>query len=575
MLHAALIAFVSLAVPQEEPVQHAKVRAIQYLVDQQLPDGTWVIPGHEKFTHAGSAFLGFALLRAGLPADHLAIWRVNELLRQTAPRSTYDASVRVHFLDAFQPPDREARLMRAARALELPRADYFGYGYSNTIPQGDLSNHQFALLALEILDRYEIGPNRQQWKEMSEFLIRLQQPDGGWGYFQHSEVTPTMHLAGLACLAACQRALARNGASRSTMREVATALERGFHQAGAHWYLQADRSRAPLKRWIHYAGATLERAASLTDRKTVGAHDWYEEIAQFLVETQHARGSWSSGNGEPVLNTGLALATLARASAATGSGSTQPWRPRWTSDSKSIRLVASGTKPCTAFVSSLQGELSDWKVESSTWSIDSKPLGPGVGQRATIQFPLSENGDFTIRASLALVHPESGRTKTETESLLLTVRGVIGNRARLRAGWHQARVHLAMSNLEVQDASESIGGQSAISWLFDGSWATSWRWKGDPSPHLSVHFDEAVRCRALRIIPHLDAPDAGPRVAPSIELRVNGSRLRPAPTLDAAGIYYSLSRAKKIRSLQIRWSSPPVQESSAWIGIREIQFIAP
>ena len=575
MLTPALILLATLASPQEEAVHRAKLAAIQYLVDQQLPDGTWVLPGNERFTHAGSAFLGFALLRAGLPAEHLSIWRVDELLRQTPPRSTYDASVRVHFLDALQPPDLESRLKRAAHLLALPRADYFGYGYANTIPHGDLSNHQFALLALEILDRYQLGPSRKQWEEMTEFLIRLQQPDGGWGYFQRSETTPTMHLAGLACLAACQRALARNHARKSTQRDLATALERGFQQAGAHWYLQADRSRAPLKRWIHYAGATLERAASLTDREQVGEHDWHEEIAAFLVETQHARGSWSAGSGEPVLNTGLALATLARASAATGGGSTQPWRPRWISSSEAVRLVATGTSPCTAFVSSLQGDLAGWAIQSASWTLEGEPLAAGAGHRATIQFPLTENGDYSLQASLELVHPETGEIQSRVESLPLSVRGLVGRKARDRAGWRQERASADVSELESLEVSASIGGPSAVYWLFDASWATSWRWKKNSVPYVSLRFDESVRSRAIRLIPHLRDSNAMPGEISPFEVRVNGSRVRRDPTIDAAGVYYPLSRAKKIRTLQIRWSGSPDHETSAWVGIREVQFIAP
>ena len=106
------------------------------------------------------------------------------------------------FADELQALAR-GRLERAARHLQLPRSDYFGYGYANTLAQGDLSNHQFALLALELLDRHELGPNRRQWQRLAEFLLRHQHPEGGWGYFPQQSSSLTMLWAGAACLAAC------------------------------------------------------------------------------------------------------------------------------------------------------------------------------------------------------------------------------------------------------------------------------------------------------------------------------------------------------------------------------------
>ena len=570
----ALTLFACLA-PQSDPVQQAQARAIEYLIEQQLPDGTWPLPGNERFTHAGAAFLGFALVRAGLPTDHLAIWRVDELLRRHQPRSTYDASVRIHFLDAVRPPDLHQRLGRAAAKLALPRADYFGYGYTPTIPHGDLSNHQFALLALEILNRHEMGPDRQEWTQLSELLLKLQRPDGGWGYFLHTDSTPTMHLAGLACLAACEQALLRQKAKRSLLLSVTEALDRGFESAGKNWYLKVDRTRAPLKRWIHYAGATLERACSLSGRNMVGEHDWYQEISSLLVEAQHARGSWSSGSGEPVLNTGLALATLARASSATGSGSNPTWRPLWSSEHGAARLVASGQKPCTAFVSSLQGEWDEWELTSALWFLDEEALGKGAGPRGTIQFALPKNGELRLRAHLEILDPVHGDTHEIEQELTLHVRGMVDGAAYSEPGWDQTVPAHGESSYEILSTSECVGGPAGAGWVSDGSWATSWRWKGNSPPELKIEWEEGMRSQGIRLIPHLTTTDARPTRAPALELRVNGARRRIEPVIDSAGVYYPLPRVTKIRTLYLQWKAPPQDLPEGWLGIREIQLIAP
>lgn len=561
---------------QDDPVRAAQQRAIEFLLEEQLPDGSWVLPGNERFSHAGAAFLGFALLRSGLPREHLAIWRVDQLLRRTPPRSTYGASVRVHFLDALQPPDFIPRLERAATCLGLPRTDYYGYGYANTLPHGDLSNHQFALLALEILTRYDRGPSQQEWLELSDFLLKLQLPNGSWGYFPGSSSTPTMQLAGLACLAACQRALMHHQAKPRDLQEIQQALDRGFAAAGRHWYLDMSRARAPLKRWVHYAGATLERAASLTDRATVGAHDWYEEVCQMLIQSQHRRGSWSSGSGEPVLNTGLALATLARASAATGASTTTPWQPRWATTHGPVRIIASGTTPCTAFIRLALDQGSEYQLESCEWTLNGQPLGSGSGHRGTIRFPLSRNGTHNLAAVVVLRIPGTDDTWSESSKIAIEIQGLVDDYARHSSGFNQDTIDLDPSSAEATEASPSIGGPAATAWLFDASFATSWRWSGSPPFELELEFDERPRSRAIRIVPHLADKNSSPLESQLPELRVNGTRLRVTPVIDAAGVYYPFSRPRRVRTLQLEWDLPDSEAiHPPWKGVREIQLISP
>lgn len=420
-----------------------------------------------------------------------------------------------------------------------------------------------------------MGPDRREWIQLTELLLKLQRPDGGWGYFLHTDSTPTMHLAGLACLAACQQALLRQNAKRSLLQSVSKALERGFESAGASWYLDSDRTRAPLKRWIHYAGATLERACSLSGRTTVGEHDWYQEVSSLLVGSQHARGSWSSGSGEPVLNTGLALATLARASSATGAASNPTWRPLWSSEAGTVKLVASGQDPCTAFVASLPVEWSNWELTAASWSLDGAALGQGAGPRGTIRFPLPRNGDFSLHAHLVIRDPVRGDSHELEQELTLRVSGMVDGAACSEPGWDTPLHAQGETPYEARSISESVGGPAGARWACDGSWATSWRWKGDTPPELKVAWEEAMRSRGIRLIPHLATDSARPTVPPPLELRVNGTRRRIEPTIDSTGVYYPLPRATKVRSLHLQWEAHPRNPPDCWLGIREIQLISP
>jgi Prenyltransferase and squalene oxidase repeat len=571
---------------QSDPIAAAQERAIHYLLENQHSDGSWTLPGNERFCHAGAAFLGFALLRAGLPSHHAAIWKVDRLLQHVPPRSTYDAAVRVQFLDALRPSDFRARMQRCVEHLAPPKRDYYGYGYTPTLPYGDLSNHQFALLAWDILDEHGFGPRKEVWKDWAELLLRQQTEDGGWGYLLSESSSPTMRLAGLACLAACRRGLIRAEEGNKLLRKIDTALDHGFASAGAAWFLEAERKKAPLRRWIHYAGATLERAASLASRTQVGEHDWFEEVSQFLLETQRANGSWSSAQGEPTLNTGLALATLSRSTASTGSTSaTGPsWQLRWRSDPEApIQLVASGSSPCTAFVSSIHpGKIgAGAQVVEVRWQCNGTDLGSGTGDRGTIQFELPGNGKHSLTAQIHLRFPGSNGQADDEEVfdaiLKIEAQGLIDARVLAAAAWLE---HLAVS-LDSAEAELSVsshrGGKAGKGWGHDGCEATSWRWKPeDQEPSWSIELEDSVRCLGIRLVPHLESVAQDRESSQTIELRlrVNGKRMRVDAVNFAAGVYHSFSRPTRVRALHVGFVDPEAAKAAGWVGFREIQLIA-
>ena len=571
---------------QDDPIAAAQQRAIQYLLKNQHNDGSWTLPGNERFCHAGAAFLGLALLRAGLPSQHSAIWKVDRLLQTYPPRSTYDAAVRVQFLDALRPTDFRLRMQRCVEHLDPPKRDYYGYGYTPTLPYGDLSNHQFALLAWDILDEHGLGPGQDDWKDWAELLLSQQTADGGWGYLLAEHSSPTMRLAGLACLAACRRGLVRAGEKGKLLREIDSALELGFDSAGAAWFLDAERKKAPLRRWVHYAGATLERAASLANRKQLGEHDWFSEVSQFLLKTQRANGSWSSAQGEPTLNTGLALATLARSTASTGSASaSEPsWQLRWrTNPEAPIQLVASGSSPCTAFVSSIHaGEIGEGaQIVEVRWSCNGVELGRGSGKRGTIQFELPGNGIHRLSAQLHLRFSSLNGQPDDEEifdaHLELEVQGLVDEAMLDAAAWLE-RLAVSLDSAESElSVSSHRGGEAGRLWGHDGCEATSWRWKSeDTEPRWSIELEDSVRCIGIRLVPDTASARNGDTSPDPIEirLRVNGRRMRVLAVNSAPGGYHSFSRPSRVRALQIDFVDPEAAKAAGWEGLREIQLIA-
>jgi hypothetical protein len=579
MLHELVLLLASCLAPQDE-VERATLRGVHYLLQQQLPDGSWPLPGHEKFSHAGAAFLGFALIRAGLPREHLAIQRVDALLRKHAPRSTYDAACRAHFLDAASPLDQRERLQRAAEALPVPRADYYGYGYVPTIPHGDLSNHQFALLGWEILERHELGPGREAWEQFSEFLVEQQKEHGGFGYFPRQASTPTMDLAGLACLAACHAGLLQSDGNRRVIQAVEVAIHRGFDHVGGSWYLDQPRERAPLRRWVHYAGATLERAASLTGRQEIGGREWYGQLSQFLLAEQKAHGGWSSEQGEPVINTGLALATLARATAATGPSQARPWEARWNGGSDQIRLTVSGRETWTAFVSFLapetEQEMGAWTA--TEWHVDGVPLGRSTQARGALQFPALPNGSHRIEATLLGASRDGEDAPEVRGSLELTVSGLVDAQAS-RELQRTALALLPPTDIRFE-ATRAIGGDPAAGWCWDGSMGTSWRWRPaeGEDPRWLADWDRSLRTGSIILRLQTRTTDGQSSASPTdpwLELRLNRKRLRLEPDKQGDALVYALPRPIRLRSLELRVLDLSAATKLGVIGIREVQLLGP
>ncbi len=66
----------------------------------------------------------------------------------------------------------------------------------------------------------------------------------------------------------------------------------------------------------YYGIYSLEKVADLNEIKKFAGHDWYDEVARHLVQSQSRDGSWSAGAGTPAQvreNTAFALLVLNRA----------------------------------------------------------------------------------------------------------------------------------------------------------------------------------------------------------------------------------------------------------------------
>jgi len=273
----------------EARVNEALDRSVAHLLARQAEDGSW---GADDAVHplGRTALSVFALRHAGLARDHAAVERALAFLSLGPgfePHSTYEAGCIALMLHTFGSTHR-GRIHEVCRWL-VERFDrgprLWGY------PDGtrDLSNTQFAVLALKVGELHGFDVPRDLWRDLVTGVLRLQARDGGFRYKPDVLPSASMTHAALLCLRFATESL---GHSRPPA-DVRDAMERA-----QRWYADQYRvDRMPLgsgwtKSHYYYYLYGLERYAVFFGLKTIGGHDWYAEGAEELLTRQGRDGAW-------------------------------------------------------------------------------------------------------------------------------------------------------------------------------------------------------------------------------------------------------------------------------------------
>ena len=263
--------------------------------------------------HAGSYPLGqsalalYALLSSGVPRDDPAVVRAFAFLRQQEPKKVYSVSVWVLALDAARDPRLDAEIRDAAAWLELAfneRDDLWGY------PEGDpeLSNTQFAVLALWTAGRHGYAPKGRLWTDLIAGTLDVQNGDGGFGYrpTDRPESQGSMTTAGITTLELAVGALAGDLSSSKAAHEGREGLARAWSWMDRHFTatgnpsfdngLLLDRHKITPDRlymFHYYYVWGVERIAAISGRQAIGGRDWYREGAIQLLKDEEPEGGWA------------------------------------------------------------------------------------------------------------------------------------------------------------------------------------------------------------------------------------------------------------------------------------------
>ena len=219
------------------------------------------------------------------------------------------------------PKDVKAKIIRLVESLtETQHTNVWRYPGPDDQPE-DLSNAQYALLALQAAGRCGIEVPAEVYRKALDYVLTYQEQRGpevklyqdnpawepgedryprvvpigkararGWGYVKNNTATGSMTTAGIACLAIIKERLMEMGVlEKEERKQIDVAL-----RDGVGWFSKnfaVDRN-PKSKSWHYYYLYGLERAGDLLGRRYMGEHDWYRVGAEYLLDQQNEKGAW-------------------------------------------------------------------------------------------------------------------------------------------------------------------------------------------------------------------------------------------------------------------------------------------
>jgi hypothetical protein len=343
-LSAALSAAVCLghippAVAQQPPPQEELVgrvgkaidKGVQFLKDQEAGKGHWEVnwDGATLMPGGWSSMAMIALLTAGVKPDDPVVERGLKYLREMELRDTYVVGLQTMvFSEVYLRSSNARDLERIQKNVDWILAARVrggdgtlrGWGYGLRGGGADNSNSQYALLGLHAGKQAGAKIDETVWKEIRDYYLSTQTPDGGWRYHnEQSNFSPilTMTVAGLCGLyiAGMELSVGQQGLQVDGKATACGFYKENPQLAKAHAWIDAhfDLRHRPHQFYSIYG---LERAGRLSGRRFLGEHDWYRDGCKYLVELQKDDGSWSIRNqgtdGWPVVSTSFALLFLSK-----------------------------------------------------------------------------------------------------------------------------------------------------------------------------------------------------------------------------------------------------------------------
>ncbi|TDJ78453.1 MAG: hypothetical protein E2O39_01465 [Planctomycetota bacterium] len=336
-----------------EAVEGAVTRGLAFLIAAQELDGSWRFE-NEAYPGGQTALALYTLIESGVRRAHPTVLRAATFLETAEPGRTYSTACLILALEALDAAGNAQRIADLAEQLLAWQRGGFGY------PEGliDLSNTQYAALALRAAARAGFRVPNKAWSRIGESALALETADGGFAYRAGQRASGAMTAAGVAILLITRDALAAHRALPRRQREaLAESIQGGIQWLDRHFAVELspklEREGGRDHPFVHYYLHGLERVGTLAKLERIGSHDWYAEGVTWLLAAQQEDGRWTNTQGAPEPTTCFALLFLERATAAR-SGRRGRGRRQYGSDSpaNAVSLLAVGDSPLTLWISS-------------------------------------------------------------------------------------------------------------------------------------------------------------------------------------------------------------------------------
>lgn len=330
--------------PESPQVKAAVAKGLAYLASTAANDEKRV---------GGEALMGMAFAKTDAPPTHpriqQALKSIRENLRMTGVEGEFNGSEQIYhlgltlvFLASTDGKAYRAEIDQLLARLLTLQKQTGGWGYPSS-QLGDTSMTQYGVLGLWESYRSGANPPLQSWEAVANWLLRTQDPSGGFGYqgtesmgpnlVQQNDVRPSLAAAGLGSVYVCmdqfgvdRKAVDQGPKLPSGLKPVKKAETRGKQRPnnvdltrlrnattlGNRWFDTNFTTDPP--QWDYYYYYAFERYRSfrdLVDGLNESEPKWYTDIATILLKTQSPDGSWGGESGV-VVDTSFSILFLVR-----------------------------------------------------------------------------------------------------------------------------------------------------------------------------------------------------------------------------------------------------------------------
>ena len=169
----------------------------------------------------------------------------------------------------------------STRRLEALQTRDGGWGYGTV---ADAAHLQYVIFGLYAAKQWGVEVRPETWSRAVAWLTNMQRPDGGWNYYSGGSGPFAEDSYG------SMTATAVMGLKAAGIPPGSETVRRGIGWLEKHY--SVTRNPGSFY-WHYYYLVALQRAMDMfPNQEKLGLHDWYSDIASYLVSKQKDDGSW-------------------------------------------------------------------------------------------------------------------------------------------------------------------------------------------------------------------------------------------------------------------------------------------